>query len=104
MSGNYHFGDNFVQIGDNNIGAIKNQGPSDPLGEVVSLVALLHDHVSTDDRRVIDEAMEVIRTEHPEKGALRRALSSIAGIAIIVGDVGAPVIEAIRRVSAALGL
>jgi hypothetical protein len=39
-----------------------------------------------------------------DKGALRRALGNIAGVAAVVGEVGVPVIEAIRKVMAAFGM
>ena len=65
---------------------------------------MLRSQVSAEDRGIIDSAMEAIDSNgSPEKGSLRRALTSIAGIAALVGEIGAPVIEAIRKVTAAFG-
>jgi hypothetical protein len=49
--------------------------------------------------------METIASENNStEGAFRRALSNIAGVATVVGQVGVPVIEAIRAVITALGI
>jgi hypothetical protein len=94
--------------GQNNVGMIKNQGPTDPqaaLREMISAVDVLRDQVSAADRRVIDESMDTIGTgDNVDRGALRRALGNIAGIATMVGQVGVPVIESVRQVMAALGV
>lgn len=108
MSGDYHFGDEVTQYGDHNVGIVKNQGPVNPqaaLQEMISLVQTLRGQVTAVDRQVIDESMDTIGTgNNVEKGALRRALSNIAGIAAMVGEFGVPVIESIRRVMAAFGV
>jgi hypothetical protein len=39
-----------------------------------------------------------------EPQPLRRALGNLAGIATVVGQVGTPVVEAVRKVMAAFGL
>jgi hypothetical protein len=102
---NIHFGDNVVQRGDHNIGIIKNQDPQVALRELVSLVAILRGQIPEDDRRVVDDSMETIEAGgNGDKGALRRALGNIAGVAAVVGEVGVPVIEAIRKVMAAFGM
>jgi hypothetical protein len=108
MSGNYHFGDEITQHGDYNVGMIKNLGNADPqsaLREMVNVVRALRDHVTAADRRVIDDSLKTIGTgENVEKGTLSRALRNIAGVAVMVGQVGVPVIEAVRRVMAAFGI
>lgn len=108
MSGNFHYGDNVTQHGNHNVGIIKNQGPADPQAafrEMITAVQVLRGQVSAADRQVIDESMKAIGTgDNVEKGTLRRALSNIAGIATVVGQVGVPVIESVRAVMAALGL
>jgi hypothetical protein len=108
MSGNFHFGDEVTQYGDHNVGMIKNQGPADPQAafrDMVSAIQVLRGQVSPADRQVIDESMQAIGTGgNVEKGTLRRALGNIAGVATMVGQVGVPVIEAVRAVMAAFGL
>jgi hypothetical protein len=108
MSGNFHFGDEVTQYGDHNVGMIKNQGPADPQAafrDMVSAIQVLRGQVSPADRQVIDESMQAIGAGgNVEKGTLRRALGNIAGVATMVGQVGVPVIEAVRAVMAAFGL
>jgi len=108
MSTNYHIGDSVTQHGDGNIGIIKNQAPSDPnsaLLELTRLVQVLRGQVPSADREVIDESMRAIGSgENVDKGTMRQALSRIAGIAALVGEVGGPVIAAIRAVMAAFGM
>jgi hypothetical protein len=108
MSGNFHYGDNVTQHGNHNVGIIKNQGPADPQAafrEMITAVQVLRGQVSAADRQVIDESMKAIGTgDNVEKGTMRRALSNIAGVATVVGQVGVPVIESIRAVMTALGL
>lgn len=108
MSSNYHVGDEVTQYGDHNIGIVKNQGSADPqvlLQEMIILVQALRGQVTAVDRRVIDESMDVIDMGgNAEKGTLRRALQSIAGIAAMVGEFGVPVIESVRKVMTAFGV
>jgi hypothetical protein len=108
MSGNYHFGDEVTQYGDHNVGMIKNQGQADPqaaLREMINAVQVLRGQVSSADRHALDESMNAIGTaDNVEKGTLRRALGNIAGIATMVGQVGVPVIEAVRGVMAAFSI
>jgi hypothetical protein len=102
---NIHFGDNVVQHGDHNIGIVKNQDPQVALRELISLVAILRDQIPADDRKVVDDSMETIEDGgNGDRGALRRALGNIAGVAAVVGEVGVPVIEAVRKVMAAFGM
>ncbi len=102
---NIHFGDNVVQRGDHNIGIIKSQDPQAALRELVSLVEILRDQVPADDRTVVDQSLKTIEAGgNGDKGALRRALGNIAGVAAVVGEIGVPVIEAVRKVTAAFGI
>ena len=108
MSTNYHIGDSVTQYGDGNTGIVKSQPAADPasaLRELTRLVQVLREQVPSADRQVIDESMRAIGTGHNvDKGTMRQALSKIAGIAALVGEVGAPVIGAIRAVMAGFGI
>lgn len=108
MSGdNYHYGDQVNQIGNHNIGIIKQEAadPQAALHEMIKAVEVLRGTVSSDDRAMIDESMQVVRSgDDADKGRLRAALRNIAGVAAMVGQVGVPVIEAIRGVMKAFGI
>jgi hypothetical protein len=108
MSSNFHFGDKVTQHGDHNIGIVKSQGSADPqmmLQEMIILVQALRSQVTTADRQVLDESIDVIdKSGDTEKGALRRALQNIAGVATAVGEFGVPVIDSVRKVMTAFGV
>jgi hypothetical protein len=75
------------------------------LRELIDAVEVLRRQVSPAERQRIDESLETVRQgEKAKPSKLRSALSEIAGIAVVVGQVGAPVIEAVRKVTAAIGL
>jgi hypothetical protein len=103
-----HYGDDVFQIGNNNVGIIKHQGPADPqaaLREMIAAAQALRDQLSAADREVIDESMNSIgKGANVPEQRLRRALSNIAGVATIVGQAGVPLIEAIRNVTKAFGM
>jgi hypothetical protein len=105
---NYHYGDNITQYGKRSIGKVSYQAPADlrlALLEIIRLAEELRGQVSVADCQVIDESVEILGGgDTVDHGSLRRALSSIAGIATIVGEVGVPVIEAVRKVITALGV
>jgi hypothetical protein len=108
MTNNY-YGDNINQIGGiGNVGKIVNQAAADPssaLEEIIRLAEELRGEVSPADCRTLDQSVEVLRGgEAVERRSLRSALASIAGIAAVVGEVGVPVIEAVRKTITALGL
>ncbi|MER7051675.1 MULTISPECIES: hypothetical protein [unclassified Streptomyces] len=101
-------GDSVTQFGNQNIGIIKNQGAVDPqaaLQQMIGAALSLREQVSADDRAVIDTALDVIRDQGPaDPGRFRQALAGIAGIAALVGEVGAPALGAATRLMEALGL
>jgi hypothetical protein len=102
-------GDSVVQFGGHdNIGKIVNQAPADlrmALAELIRLAEVLRGQVPPTDAQVIDESVGVLRHgDTSDHNTLRRALGNIAGIAAIVGQVGTPVIEAVRSVLSALGI
>ncbi|WP_369777850.1 hypothetical protein [Streptomyces sp. R33] len=102
-------GDNFRVYGTNNVGKIgtQNNAPQDPqaaLHELISLVQVLRGRVQEDDRAVLDESLDTLTEDAAERGAFRRALGSISGLARLVGEVGLPVAEAVRRVLALFGM
>jgi hypothetical protein len=72
---------------------------------MINAVRVLQGQVSATDRQVIDESMTIIGSgDKVESGTLRRALGNIAGIATMVGQVGVPVVEAVREVMTAFGI
>jgi hypothetical protein len=108
MSSSHHYGDKVTQYGDHNVGINKGQTPADPqaaLREMIHAVRILQGQVSVSDRQAIDEAMATINAgDTSNKQSWRRALGDIAGIATVVGQVGAPVFESVRKVMAAFGV
>ncbi|MFF3967178.1 hypothetical protein ACFYZI_37200 [Streptomyces griseorubiginosus] len=110
-----------VQIGDvvnihggsGHIGIVKNHNQNLNNGPVhqqvefqdlIRAVESLRGRVSADDREVLDGALDAIGTGEPvQPGVLRRALTSIAGVAAVVGDIGVPVGAAVQKVLALLG-
>lgn len=101
-------GEQYNFSGSHNVGKIENNyGPADvqaSLRELIETVQVLRARVPAADRAVIDESLVTVRRgEQEDPGTLRRALGNIAGVATMVGQVGAPVIEAVRKVMSALG-
>ncbi|MET8983791.1 hypothetical protein ABZX85_50365 [Streptomyces sp. NPDC004539] len=91
--------------GSGNVGKIQNtyQSSGDARGEfreLLDAVRVLRERVSGADRETIDESLRVIGDGGGGGGeaGLRRALTAIMGVAVVVGEVGAPVVEAVRRV------
>lgn len=73
--------------------------------EMLSAIQTLRGQVGPMDRQVIDESVAAVGSgQDVPPQQMHGALSRIAGIASIVGQVGAPVVEAIRKVMAAFGL
>jgi hypothetical protein len=104
--GSYHYGDSVTQIGGTgNTGINKNQvtatDPQTAFREMLQAIEILRAQVSPDDRQVIDDSLQTINsTNGTSPGTMRRALTAIAGVATMVGQVGVPVVEAVRRVTA----
>jgi hypothetical protein len=105
---NYVQGDQYNQYGEHSVGRIQNYGPADPgaaYQQMLRAVQVLRGQLSPADRVLVDEQLGVL-SAGPEQdpGTLRRALGTVAGVAAVVGQVGAPVIEAVRQVMSALGM
>jgi hypothetical protein len=104
-----HIREQYNVSGVHNIGKQVNHAAIDAeaaLRELVQAVETLRGDVSAEDRRTIDEALITVRRgeDAASPGGVRRALSTLAGVATVVGQVGAPVIEAVRKLMAALAL
>ncbi|MFD7323995.1 hypothetical protein ACFV9D_23310 [Streptomyces sp. NPDC059875] len=102
-------GDNFQVYGTNNTGKIGQQynAPQDPqaaLQELVNLVLALRARVPEGDREVLEASLDTLTEDAPEPGAFRRALGGISGVAALVGEVGAPVAQAVTRVMQLFGV
>ncbi|MEU9301812.1 hypothetical protein [Streptomyces sp. NPDC048269] len=70
---------------------------------MIRTIRILRDQVSADDRQIIDESLATIsQGDAAPPGAFRRALASVTGIAALVGEIGVPAAEAVRRVLALL--
>ncbi|MEV6576551.1 hypothetical protein AB0M92_00105 [Streptomyces sp. NPDC051582] len=114
MSGTEDFrigqvGDNFQVYGTNNIGKIgtQNNAPQDPqaaLQDLIGLIEVLRGRVQEDDRAVLEASLDTLTEDQVERGAFRRALGSVSGVAQLVGEMGLPVAEAVRRVMALFGI
>ncbi|MGI5527847.1 hypothetical protein ACQEVX_10590 [Streptomyces syringium] len=100
----YIEGDQINQYGHHNTGKIQNQYQyQDSQAALVSAVQALRSQVSDADRRVLDDSLDIVRAgPSVEPGAMRRALASIAGVAVVVGEIGAPVTAAVNQVVTAL--
>lgn len=88
------------------IGKIVHHGSADQRAafkELLEAVQALRPQVVGTDRQVIDESLATLQAPRPEPARLRRALGAVSGVAMMVGQVGAPVVEAVRKVMAALG-
>lgn len=108
MSDGIHIGDTINQSGAGSIGKIQSQGPAEPgaaLRDMVRLAMELRDRVSDRDRAIIDESAGVARDgEHPDQGALRRAVNSLIAVASKAGVVGVPLLDAAVKVKTLFGL
>ncbi|RLV01263.1 hypothetical protein CTZ27_12115 [Streptomyces griseocarneus] len=103
VGGDYVGGDKFNVYGHDNVGKVQNQyqQQQDPRDALVAAVTALRGRVPDEDRRILDDALRVVRAGRgAEPGALRRALRSIAGVAAVVGEIGAPVTAAVHQVAA----
>lgn len=109
MTSNYYGGQFVNQSGSHNtMGDVNYHAPVDPQAafqEMLNAIQALRGQVPPDERQVIDESVQVIRAgNNAEPHRLRRAFRDVVGIATVVGQVGAPAVEAIRKVMAAFGM
>ncbi|MFD7667128.1 hypothetical protein [Streptomyces sp. NPDC059788] len=85
-----------------NIGIDKSRSPGNShpsFQEMLREIRILRERVSPEDRQVIDHSLQALGAgENAEPGTVRRALNAVAGVATMVGEVGVPVVEAVRRV------
>ncbi len=79
-------------------------GKEDALRELAEAIELMKPRLDADEAAEVDEAHAVIVDGKSEPGLLKRAAKKILGVATFAGEVGAPVVEAVRKVLAALGL
>ncbi|MFF0472952.1 hypothetical protein [Streptomyces sp. NPDC004284] len=110
-NGEFHIGtmrDFYNASGQGAVGRIDHnqQGAQDPQAlhdAVIRAIETLRTRVSTEDREVLDASLETIRQgDDAPPGAFRRALGTVSGVAALVGEVGVPVAEAVRRLLALL--
>ncbi|MEU5535274.1 hypothetical protein [Streptomyces sp. NPDC020362] len=102
----YHYGDQVNVHGSHNIGMIKHQ-PADAqqqIRDLADLIAELRGQVPAGAAQVIDESLPVLTDEASTPQDRRDALQALSTIARTVGEVGLPVVEAVRRVLQLLGL
>lgn len=108
MSGEIHIGDNIYQSGAASIGKIQYQGSPDSqaaLREMINLAMELATQVNATDREAINESAQVARqAERAERGALRRALANLIGVATMAGTAGSPMLDAALKVKELFGL
>ena len=92
---------------------VTQQTPVDPrmlIRDLIRTVQQMQDEVRGTDRQAVVEFLELATSlnvkspDEVDKNRLREALQKLAGVATMVGQVGVPVIEAIRGLKDALGL
>ncbi|NBH05982.1 hypothetical protein [Amycolatopsis sp. SID8362] len=79
-------------------------GKDDALRELADAIELMKPRLDAEEAAEVDEAHAVIVDGKSEPGLLKRAAKKILGVATFAGEVGAPVVEAVRKVLAAFGL
>ncbi|WP_318305925.1 hypothetical protein [Amycolatopsis solani] len=79
-------------------------GKDDALRELAEAIELMKPRLDAEEAAEVDEAHAVIADGKSEPGLLKKAAKKILGVATFAGEVGAPVVEAVRKVLAALGL
>jgi hypothetical protein len=106
MNGGIHIGDNFSVGGTGNIGKIENSGQTNTdaaLRDVQEKVSILRANLAPDHLAVVDSALQQLGPGSNASAEIQRsALARIAGIATVVGSIGTPAVEAIRRLIDAL--
>lgn len=81
-----------------------NSKVSEELQNLLDALAALQEKLPYEDRWAVDDALEELETSTGDAGRMKTALSKIAGVATLAGDVGAPVVEAVRKLLSALGI
>ncbi|MFI6419567.1 hypothetical protein ACIBG6_19505 [Streptomyces sp. NPDC050842] len=119
MSGdgnNYYFGDAVNIHGGTEITGIVNNYPAPPqqptleeaLRTVVALMRELRAEVAPEDQQSFDEALPVLAADATGAGVetpvRRRALLTVAGIAAMLGTLGAPLLDSARAALELLGV
>lgn len=85
-------------------------GPRTLLLDLIRTVEQMQDQLHGTDKQAVAEFLDLAKSldansqNQVDKHHLRAALQNVAGVATMVGQVGAPVIEAIRGLKDALGL
>ncbi|WP_410668271.1 hypothetical protein [Amycolatopsis sp. cmx-4-68] len=87
-----------------NTWSIAAPGREDALRELAEAIESMKPHLGAEEVEEVDEAHAVIVDGKSEGGILKRAAKKILGVATFAGEVGAPVVEAVRKVLAALGV
>jgi hypothetical protein len=86
----------------------KRQRPSDPraaLREMINRAVAFGTQASTAHREIINESLQVIRQrENVGRGALRRAVTNLIGVAAMAGSTGGPLLDAALKVKELYGL
>ncbi|MFC5200590.1 hypothetical protein [Streptomyces kaempferi] len=106
-------GDYIHQVGDGNAGKVVHSGTGDivigdrtgdrpkVVNAVIEEIKALRQHLDARDQEVVDASVEELAS-NPSPGRMRILLQQVAGIAAVVGEVGAPVISAIKAVMGSL--
>ena len=61
-------------------------------------------NVSAENAKEVRDARLQLTSAEGDRGKLKAALQRAAGVAVLVGDIGTPVIEAVHKLASALGL
>jgi uncharacterized protein Yka (UPF0111/DUF47 family) len=87
---------------------ITQQTPAEPgtlLRDLIRTVEQMQGQLDRMDRQAVAEFLELAKSpDQVDKHHLRAVMLNVAGVATMAGQVGVPVIEAIRRLKDALGL
>ncbi|MCF4136040.1 hypothetical protein L1856_02745 [Streptomyces sp. Tue 6430] len=104
MTDGFHIGDNVTQYGDHNTGVVHHHSAEEAVSRLQAAVLLLRPHLSEHELPIVDAGMQtVVADGNADPGRVRLALTSIAGVASVVGGVGVPVVDAVRAVLQTLG-
>ncbi|WP_299538093.1 hypothetical protein [uncultured Streptomyces sp.] len=107
MTERIHIGDAVTQHGDHNTGIVHHHTPpseEEALRRLQIAVATLRPHLAEEDLPVVEAGMQTLAPgSGAEPSRVRLALTSIAGVATMIGSVGVPVVEAARGVMESWG-